>query len=600
MTIRVGIIGTGAHRRRTTRRKLAHAISGSTVSRGDRHRPAREPRRSRLPSAGPGCSTTGSSSSRPTTSMPCSIASIGETHAAFTLACIAAGKPVLCEKPLAPTTPECEQVLDAEVALGRRLVIVGFMRRYDPGYRQVKASLDSGAIGEALMLHNVHRNPTVPESFTSFMTMTDSMIHEVDITPLAARRGDRRPSRSSRRSARRRRSRTSRTRSSRCSRPSPGSSSTAEFFANCQYGYDVRCELVGSEGTASLVQPGRGRPGHAPGSDASPVPPSWRVRFGAAYARRAPGVDQRPRARRDRRARAPGTATRRRGSPSSAWRPSGTGQRIAHRLRREARLCTAEGAAPSTRTCSGRRRCTELPGLVADLGYEYIELSPREDFIPFFTAPAGRRARPSRAFRQALSRARASRCRSLLPLFRWSGPDEDERAGGRAVLEAVDRDRRRARRHRHELRVQRPARAGEPAPRRCSGGRWTSCCRSSSGRASSSASSPIPTTSSRTAWSPPTWCGASTRRRVTYLYCAPHTFHMGGDVAGILRARRRPGDPRPRGGLVRPPASSGLRYILNPPGTTGPDPPAPRHRAGRGRLGRVLRDPRRACASTAS
>ena len=30
---------------------------------------------------------------------------------------------------------------------------------------------------------------------------------------------------------------------------------------------------------------------------------------------------------------------------------------------------------------------TELPGLVADLGYQYIELSPREDFMPFFLHP---------------------------------------------------------------------------------------------------------------------------------------------------------------------------------------------------------------------
>jgi len=34
---------------------------------------------------------------------------------------------------------------------------------------------------------------------------------------------------------------------------------------------------------------------------------------------------------------------------------------------------------------------TELPALVAELGYEYIELSPREDQPPFFTHPrAGR------------------------------------------------------------------------------------------------------------------------------------------------------------------------------------------------------------------
>ncbi len=33
---------------------------------------------------------------------------------------------------------------------------------------------------------------------------------------------------------------------------------------------------------------------------------------------------------------------------------------------------------------------TELPGLVADLGYEYIELSPREDFLPFYRHPRHR------------------------------------------------------------------------------------------------------------------------------------------------------------------------------------------------------------------
>ena len=86
------------------------------------------------------------------------VTSIGPTHAEYVLACIAAGKPVMCEKPLAPTVPECEGILAAEVAHGKRLVIVGYMRRYDPGYRQVKGAWDAGTIGDALVLHNVHRN----------------------------------------------------------------------------------------------------------------------------------------------------------------------------------------------------------------------------------------------------------------------------------------------------------------------------------------------------------------------------------------------------------------------------------------------------------
>ena len=117
------------------------------------------------------------------------------------------------------------------------------MRRYDPGYRQVKAALDGGHHRRALVLHNVHRNATVGEAYTSFMTMTDSMIHEVDTTrwllgeeitavqvippkrtPLAfAHLQDPQFAVFTHRS---------------------GILSTVEFFANCQYGYDVRCELV--------------------------------------------------------------------------------------------------------------------------------------------------------------------------------------------------------------------------------------------------------------------------------------------------------------------------------------------------------------------
>src|SRR5215217_1328163 len=75
------------------------------------------------------------------------VASWGPTHEEFVLAGIAAGKQVFCEKPLATTREACENILDAEVAAGRRLVMVGFMRRYDQGYRAMKATIDVGEIG---------------------------------------------------------------------------------------------------------------------------------------------------------------------------------------------------------------------------------------------------------------------------------------------------------------------------------------------------------------------------------------------------------------------------------------------------------------------
>jgi myo-inositol 2-dehydrogenase / D-chiro-inositol 1-dehydrogenase len=210
------------------------------------------------------------------------VTSIGETHAEFVLACIAAGKPVMCEKPLAPTVAECERILEAEVAHGRRLVIVGFMRRYDPGYREVKATLESGAIGEALVLHNIHRNSTTGEAYTSSMTMTDSMIHEVDVTRwlldeeisavqvIPPKRTPKAfPHLQDPQFA--------------VFTTQSGIISTVEFFANAQYGYDVRCELVGSLGTASLVNPVVATT-IAAGHSSETIPADWRGRFGPAYA----------------------------------------------------------------------------------------------------------------------------------------------------------------------------------------------------------------------------------------------------------------------------------------------------------------------------
>ena len=62
----------------------------------------------------------------------------GQFHKDPVLAAIKAGKPVFCEKPLANTAADCKAVVDAEMASGKHLVQIGFMRRYDRCYNQVK------------------------------------------------------------------------------------------------------------------------------------------------------------------------------------------------------------------------------------------------------------------------------------------------------------------------------------------------------------------------------------------------------------------------------------------------------------------------------
>ena len=85
----------------------------------------------------------------------------------------------------------------------------------------------------------------------------------------------------------------------------------------------------------------------------------------------------------------------------------------------------------------------ELPRKVAELGYEWIELSPRADFLDWWVAP---RVYPERItnFKKALKR-HGVKIASLLPMYRWASPHEDERKAAmtywkKAIQVAVDMD----------------------------------------------------------------------------------------------------------------------------------------------------------------
>ena len=108
------------------------------------------------------------------------ITTFGSAHAPDVIAAIEAGKYVLCEKPLATTAEDALRIIDAEVAAGKKLVTVGFMRRFDAGYREMKAALDSGEHGYATLVHCRHRNPTVPEGYKTRNMIDDTAIHEID------------------------------------------------------------------------------------------------------------------------------------------------------------------------------------------------------------------------------------------------------------------------------------------------------------------------------------------------------------------------------------------------------------------------------------
>jgi myo-inositol 2-dehydrogenase/D-chiro-inositol 1-dehydrogenase len=207
------------------------------------------------------------------------VASPDETHLNLVLACINAGKPVLCEKPLAPTPQECLRIVEAEVAAGRQLVQVGFHRRFDPAYIAMKKTLGDGELGTPLLLHCVHRNSGVPAHFTSEMMITNAAVHDIDIMRWLI--GEELA--------------TARVIKSR-SRPAVGICdpqllliateggivASIEVYMNAKYGYDIRAEMVCETGTVSLGQPVEITLRHA-GMDTTALTLDFRSRFAAAY-----------------------------------------------------------------------------------------------------------------------------------------------------------------------------------------------------------------------------------------------------------------------------------------------------------------------------
>ena len=108
------------------------------------------------------------------------LATPGNTHAEQVSACLDRGIPVLCEKPLTTDEDSSYRLVQQEAALGRRLIQVGFMRRFDHEYVALRELIASGAVGNVLQLHCTHRNPAVGDHFDSEFMIRDSVVHEVD------------------------------------------------------------------------------------------------------------------------------------------------------------------------------------------------------------------------------------------------------------------------------------------------------------------------------------------------------------------------------------------------------------------------------------
>jgi len=165
-----------------------------------------------------------------------------------------AGKDVLCEKPLALNLPDAHETLDAVAKAGRRLQ-VGFMRRYDPAYAAAMQRIEAGEIGVPVIFKSVGRDKDQPplaayESNVNGMLFYTNTIHDFDlarwlmrdevsgvhayttsaIRPEVTKYGDVVASVVN-------------------LQYKQGAIGNIESYAQAVYGYDVRTEIVGSQGS---------------------------------------------------------------------------------------------------------------------------------------------------------------------------------------------------------------------------------------------------------------------------------------------------------------------------------------------------------------
>ncbi|MDE1948148.1 MAG: sugar phosphate isomerase/epimerase [Burkholderiales bacterium] len=216
----------------------------------------------------------------------------------------------------------------------------------------------------------------------------------------------------------------------------------------------------------------------------------------------------------------------------------------------------------------------ELPRLAAELGYEYIELSPRADFLDWWVRP---RAYPERLreFKAAL-RDHDVKIASLLPMYRWASPIEEERQAAlrywkEAIAIAVEME--------VDTMNSEFGRGSSPGGAAC-------LCNGDMVENSEAAFwrsmdelvpifereqinlhiEPHPEDWVETLHPAVDMIRVIDSPRVRFLYCAPHTYYFGDDMAAMIRdagpvlAHVHVAD------TMNHKASSGLRYIVNPPG----------------------------------
>lgn len=206
------------------------------------------------------------------------VATADDAHHGVVAACITRGIYVLCEKPFTTSAGQSLQLVKAERATSRRLVQIGYMRRYDTDYRRIHDTLRSGTVGEPVLISQRHLNPLAVNDFDAERLVSSSASHNVDLFRWLTGEEIGRVSCTAKDSR-------------------DGTTITVLLTLTSQSGilgvvelgrgpglqYDIGCDLVAGGGALTLGTPARTTAAAADGMAAQRLPRTWIERFSGAY-----------------------------------------------------------------------------------------------------------------------------------------------------------------------------------------------------------------------------------------------------------------------------------------------------------------------------
>jgi myo-inositol 2-dehydrogenase/D-chiro-inositol 1-dehydrogenase/scyllo-inositol 2-dehydrogenase (NAD+) len=100
-------------------------------------------------------------------------------HREVVIASAEAGKHILCEKPMAMTVEECDEMIAATTRHSVKLQI-GFMRRFDKNFMTAKERIDAGEIGEVVQVRSITYGPSTPKPWMYDISKSNGPLAEVN------------------------------------------------------------------------------------------------------------------------------------------------------------------------------------------------------------------------------------------------------------------------------------------------------------------------------------------------------------------------------------------------------------------------------------